>query len=272
MTATVPPPPRPPMDPRLRARRIAVARAEGRRRLHRLIAVLTVAALVLAAWGVLHSPLMAVGEVEVRGAAQTGAAAVVEAAAIPEGQLMVRLDIGAVRRRVEALPWVAEARVERRWPRTVRVSVAEREALVTAQAADGSWVLVDASGRSLASVPSPPPGYLRLSGPVPPGPPGSALPSGARGALAAAAAIPASLAGSVAAVAWEADGSVSLGLVPDGRAVLGPPDRLADKFLALGTVLATGEVAPGDVVDVQVPSAPVVRPAATVPSPTGGEG
>jgi cell division protein FtsQ len=39
------------------------------------------------------------------------------------------LDLGAVRAAVEALPWVARARVERAWPGTVRVHVQEHRAV-----------------------------------------------------------------------------------------------------------------------------------------------
>jgi cell division protein FtsQ len=72
------------------------------------------------------------------------------------------VDLGAVRRAVESVPWVERAEVRRRWPDTLEVRVVER--VVAAAWADGR--LVDADG-GLFSVPGDtiPEGLPLLSGP-----------------------------------------------------------------------------------------------------------
>ena len=72
---TVPPPSRagpgrPPLDPRIRERLIAVRRAEGRRRLKWLCLLLGIAALGGTVFGITHSPRLAVHHVKVSGAVQ----------------------------------------------------------------------------------------------------------------------------------------------------------------------------------------------------------
>ena len=58
----------PPIDPRLRARRIEVRRVEGRRRLQRLVDMGLLAMVVAAFLGALWTPLLDVDEVRVEGA------------------------------------------------------------------------------------------------------------------------------------------------------------------------------------------------------------
>src|SRR5439155_18394665 len=43
-----------------------------------------------------------------------------------DGDSMMRLDLAAAERRVESIPMVQSARLERHWPRTVRVVISER--------------------------------------------------------------------------------------------------------------------------------------------------
>src|SRR4051794_7520367 len=127
MTAPVaPPPPRPPIDPRILERRVRVRRDEGRRRLRLLIAIVALAAVALVAWGITRSPLLDLDKVEVRGSTHTPVADVIAASRLRTGAAMTDLREGGIARRVERLPWVAGAHVVRHWPGTVTIALSER--------------------------------------------------------------------------------------------------------------------------------------------------
>lgn len=63
------------------------------------------------------------------------------------GRSLALVDVGKLRRELEAVPWVLSARVARIWPATVRVSVDEREAVAFLRAAGSRSVqMVDSNG------------------------------------------------------------------------------------------------------------------------------
>lgn len=252
------------IDPRFRARRIAVARDAGRRRLYRLLGLLAVTVVVLATIAALRSPLLDVDRVVVTGAARTTAGAVVDVAGVRRGDALVDVDTGSVARRVATLPWVREVRVERHWPGTVAVAVTEREPVAAVQAASGGFVLVDAAGRLLAAEAVAPDGLPTIEGAPERAGPGERLSGAAAPGLAVAAALPPSLARVTGTVAVDG-GEVELRLVPFGTVRLGAPDDLAAKFLAAATVLDQVDPTGFGVLDVRVPTAPVLTRV-----PTGG--
>jgi cell division protein FtsQ len=142
---------RAPIDPRIRARRIEVARTAGKRRLQRVfelgVVVLVAAGFLLA----LRSPLLDVERVQVAGAATTPSEAVVAAAAVDAGDQLVDVDVAAVGDRVAALPWVHTAHVSRSVDGTVSIRVTEREPVAVARTGAGR-LLVDVDGRVLGTV------------------------------------------------------------------------------------------------------------------------
>ena len=79
-------PPSPVIDPRLEARRVEVARDNGRRRLRKVLIALTVLLVLLGLGALTRSPLLDVDEVVVRGADQVPAATVRTAAGVPLGK------------------------------------------------------------------------------------------------------------------------------------------------------------------------------------------
>ncbi|MFN8017884.1 MAG: FtsQ-type POTRA domain-containing protein [Acidimicrobiales bacterium] len=143
----------PAIEPKLQARRIEVARDQGRRRLRRLGVLVLVLLLVVGAVALTQSPALDVDQVQVRGARRTDVAAIRTASGVRAGQSMVGVDPSAAAAQVEALPSVADAQVVRHWPGTVQIVVVER--VPVAQVGEGSGaVLVDRSGRALAAAPS----------------------------------------------------------------------------------------------------------------------
>ncbi|MGO9341997.1 MAG: cell division protein FtsQ/DivIB, partial [Acidimicrobiales bacterium] len=171
----------PAVDPRIWKRRVAVTRAQGRKRLRVVVAALGVC--LLAAGGVvaLHSSLFSARHLKVIGAVHTPVAEVLALSGLSSRPPLLDIDSAAVVAHIDALPWVKSAAVSEHWPDSVTVVVTERSALAAVEpnstGAD-TWSLVDGTGRVLADQPSRPRGLLALRVPVAPGAPGTGLPAG----------------------------------------------------------------------------------------------
>lgn len=251
------------VHPRLRARRIAVQRAEGRRRLRRLGALAVVASVVAAAWGAASSPLLDVDRISVTGADHLSASAVEEASGIDRGTPLVSVDPGAVEQTITRLPWVHTAEVRREWPGTVRIAITERTPLAVALTDDGGWGVLDATGRVLEVV-RPPEGVspadvkppLPLVAGVSPGAAGSKVGEEAAG-LRVLARLPADIVGAVQSVTAP-DGDVVLQLAGGGEVRFGDASRIEEKVLAVATVLQKVDLGALSRLDVSVPGSPVL--------------
>jgi cell division protein FtsQ len=244
--------PRPPVDPRVRERWIAARRAEGRRRLRWVVAVLGLAALVAVAWGVSVSPLLDVDHVVVVGTHHATAAEIESAAGIHRGDALAWIDTGRAVDGVDALPYVRSARIERRWPDAVRIAVVERVAVAWVEGG-GRRAVVDGSGRVLELVTDPPAGLPRLASTTAVPPVGGWI----RGVAAArVAAGLGALAGGAQSITSTAAG-VNLQLVNGPELRLGDPDRVAVKVRAATAVLGAMQGQVVHYVDVSVPTNPV---------------
>ena len=83
--------------------------------------------------------------VHVIGRTRTERTAILEAVDLKQGEPILALDLYAARERLEALPWVMEATVERRLPDLIYVTLVERKAMAIWQL-DGSLSVVDQAG------------------------------------------------------------------------------------------------------------------------------
>jgi cell division protein FtsQ len=249
------------IDPRIRARRIAVQRDVGRKRLRRLGFVLAGVAVVAAGWGVTRTPLLDVDRLEIRGATNTGAAAVLTASGLHTGDAMLTAPLGRAAHGVAALPWVQTVHVHRRWPGTVVIEIAERRPVAYLPATTGV-VLVDAERRELGRTDTPPAGLLRLDVPAIAARPGSSAPASIRPVLDVAATVPKALADRIVSLRPEQDGTVSgsvrLRNGAEAALLLGAPTQTAAKWLALATVLDEVDPARLASIDVRVPGAPAL--------------
>ena len=133
-------------DPRISRRRKAVARTRRRRV---VIRVLVAGLVVGATWGTFWSPLLRVRGVKLVGAEHVGSREVAQAAGLDDGDNLLLVSTGEISRRVESLPWVAQAEVDRKLPGTVRVRIEEREPALVLAFGAARWTL-DESGRVLA--------------------------------------------------------------------------------------------------------------------------
>lgn len=234
------------MDPRLRARRVAVVREQGRRRLHRVVLALGLVTVIGAAVGVVLSPLLDVDRVAVAGVATERAAAVRSATNVRHGAPLLLVDTGAIAARVEALPWVARASVHRDLPGTLRVEVTLRVPVAWQALPAGGVRLLDDRGVTVGSDGQAPAGLPEIVGDAPP----------LRIATRVAGALTPALRDRVAAV-MIGGGQATLSLVGGQEVRLGAPFQLGAKVRAAVAVL---EALTGTVfayLDVRAPAAPV---------------
>ncbi|MGK2930797.1 MAG: cell division protein FtsQ/DivIB [Acidimicrobiales bacterium] len=255
------------VDPRFRARRIAVRKQAGRRRLRRLVLLTALAAVALAVVVVFESPVLDVDEIAVLGTQSLDPATIAEAASIDHGAPMFLTDLDEAARSVEALPWIEEASVSRQLPGRVVVDVVERtpSALVTA---GGSSALVDRSGRVLeagdptgfpAHVPTDPP-FVDVVVPdgvasdVPRA--GGVVPAELLAAISVAERLRENPSGAVVAVRLEP--ALSFDLAGGGTVDLGDADDLDVKIEAFRTVHARVDLTCVATVDLRVPTHPIL--------------
>jgi cell division protein FtsQ len=114
------------IDPRISARRKAVSRQRGRRRLGWLIALGVVTVLVVGGWFLLHMPWFSAGTVTVVGATHETPAQVIAAGGLATHPALIDVHAGTVAQGIERLPWVSSAAVTVAWPDKVRIVVTEQ--------------------------------------------------------------------------------------------------------------------------------------------------
>ena len=245
------------VDPRMRARRIAVLRSEGRRRL-RLLAALACAALAVAgSWGLSRTPLMDVDRIAITGSDAARDAEILRSSQLATGLPMLFLDASEAERSISALPWVKSARVRRGWPATVRIDVVPRVPVATVPADGGRAALIDASGYAIGWAPSPGADGARAELPhvsVPFGGSLGVIHTDADGPLAVVAVMPDDLRPWVSTITLSpAEGQIGLELRGGPSVVLGEPLLLDDKISAVRAVLAGSELDCITKIDVTMP-------------------
>jgi cell division protein FtsQ len=196
--------------------------------------------------------------VTVTGADHVTAAAVIDAAGLSGQPPLVSVDPAATAAKIERLPWVLRASVSRHWPDGVRITVVERTPVAVVAAGASGWALVDRTGRVLADVSTPPAGMPRLDVTAVPHAPGSWLRSSADPGLAVAATLPPAFVAQVTTVEATASGTLRLQLTTPISVLLGNDAQLRQKYLDVASILAHAFLHPNDVIDVTVPSSPVV--------------
>lgn len=84
-------------------------------------------------WLFLFSSVLAVQQVEVEGESTLSTADVLLVAGLDEGQPLARVDLAAIRARVQALAPIRTAEVTRQWPDTVVIALEERVAIAVVE-------------------------------------------------------------------------------------------------------------------------------------------
>ncbi len=242
------------MDPRIRDRRVAVSRAQGRRRLRWMIGLVVLAALAATAWFVTHSALLDVERVRVTGTQQATPAQVRFAAGVSTGDAILFVDTGAVARKVERVAWVDKARVERSLGGEVDIHVTERRPAAWVRRAPDQVAVLDARGRVLTDAAEPPADLPEIGGlRTVPAPGHVVAPAAVPGVLDK---LPPELRLRTNRISVEGE-EVNIGLRDGPELRLGSTRHVVAKAHAAVAVLASTAGAPPRYIDVRVPAAPV---------------
>jgi cell division protein FtsQ len=242
------------IDPRIRERLIAVRRQAGRKRLRIILVGCSLISAAGLAFLVVKSPFLDVDAINVSGSARVKPDAVRKAAGVQLHDPLLLVDAGAIARRVEELPWVANASVHRDFPGTVRIVVTEHQPAAYIRVDDGV-LLVAPTGRIVTKVDDAPTGVFEVRGVRRAPRVGQLLsPPDAASVLGR---VPLALAERVVAIDV-ADG-LALDVENGGEIRLGNAEDLAAKTAAALAVLEHVNGAPFSYIDVSTPQRPIHR-------------
>jgi cell division protein FtsQ len=234
-------------------------RARARRR-HRqrqwIVAGLVIVAIAASGVVVARSALVRVGTVSVSGTSRQPVDEVISAAAVRIGTPMWSLDTAAIRDRVATLPRIRTVSVARHWPRTVRITITERQPVAVVTPTSGTAVVVDSGAAEIERVAAEPAGLLRITLTR------AGLPDTAEArrplvsaALAVAVALPPPVRARTGVIRVESTEQIEL-VFTDGTIVQwGSADRSERKAAVLSALLVT----PHSLYDVRAPETPAVR-------------
>ena len=152
------------MDPRVRARRIAVRRAKGRKRLIWVAIAAAILLVLVGAVAILASSLFDVRTVDVQGAVYTDPKQLSEIVDKLHGDAILLVDTRHIERQLESIAWVESARVSTEFPHRVFIDIRERKPIATFAGSDGKYRVVDRDGRVLDIVDGIPIDYMLVTG------------------------------------------------------------------------------------------------------------
>src|SRR6185295_12380706 len=97
-----------------------------------------------------HSPLLNVDHIRITGARHEPVGLIRRAAGVERGDALPFVDTGAVARRLERLPWIADARVRREYPGTLAIAVTEYRPTAYMRIGLKKVALIGSNGRVIA--------------------------------------------------------------------------------------------------------------------------
>lgn len=138
------------------------ARRNRNRKLRRvLVAVLILSSMAVGGVALVRSPLFEVDGIRIVGTQLLTRETVIAQSGLRVGMNVLSVDTESVRRRLETLPLVRKATVERLYPSKVRIRLIERVAAATARTPGGLW-LIERSGLLIAPVSATPLGLSEV--------------------------------------------------------------------------------------------------------------
>jgi cell division protein FtsQ len=236
---------------------VRIARKDFRRRRYAgrwctlrlvLLALLLVAAVGASVWVVFFSSYVTARTVDVTGTTTLGDGRIERAADVPTGTPLARLDLGAIRARVEGIASVRSAEISRSWPHTVHIDVTERTPIAVINQGAGLRALDDQGVLfgHYATRPKRMPLVI-----APPDTAEEALVEGGR----VIGSLPASIAARVDTVEVSSVDKIQLVLGSGRRVLWGSSDDSGQKAQVLAVLLHR----PGHQIDVSVPGRPTTR-------------
>ncbi len=157
------------IEPRMRERRAAVKRAQGRKRLKWLVAAFVLVIVAVAVLATFGSSLFAIkaDQVTVTGNVYTDPERLQAVIDDLVGTPVLVADTQQAERDLEAIPWVDEAKVTTHFPHAAQIDIRERQAMATYQGPDGKFRVLDREGRVLDVLEKYPFAYVLITGPDP---------------------------------------------------------------------------------------------------------
>ncbi len=154
------------MDPRLRARRIAVRRAVGRKRLKWFVIIGVVVLVLAGGLALLGSSMFAVrsDQIVVSGARRIDSAMLSGVVDDLAGTPVLLVDNHAMEHRLEASPWVQKARVSTRFPHSATIELVERVPIATYRGSDGRYRILAADGTVVDAISGQPLEFMLITG------------------------------------------------------------------------------------------------------------
>jgi cell division protein FtsQ len=236
---------------------VRIERLDFRKRRHagrwrvvrRVVAALLVVALVAgSAWVVFFSSYVTAEGVQVTGTRSLGDSRIERAAEVPTGTPLARLDLDAIRNRVESLAAVRRVEVSRSWPHTVRIAVTERTPIAVIDQGNGLKAL-DSEGVLFGSYRTRPRGLPLVK--TDPDTPNEALVEAGR----VVDSLPPRIASRVATVAVASVDEIELRLRSGRTVVWGSAEDSEHKAEVLAVLLKR----PSQQIDVTVPGRPTTK-------------
>ena len=248
--------PRRVVDAADRFRRAVVGQPWRRRRRTLIVAALITLVLVAGAGiAVLTVPALQVRTVAVSGLGYVQEDAISQVTDPEVGTAMALVRPGELANRIEQVPGVATAQVERSWPDTITVTVTERTPIAQLTRLDGSTVILDVHGVELPDAAAQDAALMPLAVGE-----GARDPEGAAEAMIeAASALPPEIADGVRAVTATSPNDVTMTLALENGATKTVVWGDAADAELKGKVVAALLDQPGTVIDVSSPVAPVTR-------------
>ena len=253
------------MDPRIQSRRIDVMRAKGRRRLRLLLLIIAVLSLGVGGYFLSKSSLFDVDEIVIEGVSTELEGEVREAADINKGKPLLEVDSSSSSKRIEAIPWVGEARISRSWGGTITIRVSTREPVAAFLSEEG-WVVVDIEGRVLDKEDELPYDLLPIEEEVGSLSIGEWAPEQVIPLIQVAGTISTELTGDVSSI--KGGNQIELLLFGGGKILFGDSSDIEEKALAAATILSQVDQSSVLHIDVRAPLTPVLcrDPSCSYPS------
>ncbi len=253
------------MDPRIQSRRIDVMRAKGRRRLRLLLLIIAVLSLGVGGYFLSKSSLFDVDEIVIEGVSTELEGEVREAADINKGKPLLEVNSSSSSKRIEAIPWVREARISRSWGGTITIRVSTREPVAAFLSEEG-WVVVDIEGRVLDKDDELPYDLLPIEEEVGSLSIGEWAPEQVIPLIQVAGTISTELTGDVSSI--KGGNQIELLLFGGGKILFGDSSDIEEKALAAATILSQVDQSSVLHIDVRAPLTPVLcrDPSCSYPS------
>ena len=209
------------------------AQSVRRRRSHRLaLAIGAVAGVLLVAWVVLASPLLAVSEVQASGSTEAVRSIAERVGGEQKGRSLLLVDTAAVEEEIESDSRVADATVRRGMPRSLVIEVVARVPVLALEKTKGQVELLDMTGVRIQTVKAAPAGV-----PVVKGGSGVGDEASVRAALHVLTVLPESLRAKVRNLRFDQTGSISFEL--SGTTIVWGSDERAELKARLVQILLT---------------------------------